>query len=129
MKRVLVLCTGNSCRSQMAEGIWKSCGWDAHSAGSKPSGHVHPMAIEAMGEIDIDISTHRSKSVSEFDGQMFDVAVTVCDNAREACPIFPGARAYLHWPFRDPVHGGIADFREVRDQIRERIRNYLSTGE
>jgi len=112
----------------MAEGIFASMGWDAHSAGSRPSGSVHPMAIEAMGEIDIDISKNRSKPVSEFDGQAFDLVVTVCDNAREACPIFPNAKTDLHWPFRDPVHGGIEDFRDVREQIRDRIREYVSTG-
>ncbi len=89
--RVLVLCTGNSCRSQMAEGLFRVLGsgkWESYSAGSKPSGYVHPLAIEAMKERDIDISSGVSKSVDEFSGQEFDLVVTVCDNANEACPFF-----------------------------------------
>ena len=106
MKRVLVLCTGNSCRSQMAEGWFRELGngqWEAHSAGSRPSGYVHPLAIVAMEEVQIDIADGRSKSVDDFAGQEFDLVVTVCDHAHEACPHFPGAKTRFHWPFDDPA--------------------------
>ena len=106
MKSVLVLCTGNSCRSQMAEALFpmlSSGTWTSESAGSRPSGYVHPLAIKAMAELDCDLSANTSKSVEQFQGQEFDLVVTVCDNAREACPTFPGARQLLHWPFDDPA--------------------------
>ncbi len=136
-KRALVLCTGNSCRSQMAEGLWKQLGgteWECHSAGSKPAGYVHPMAIAVMSEIGVDISHHRSKHVDEFIGEPFDVVVTVCDSARESCPVFPGAKAMAHWPLDDPAAAPgaeeqrIAVFRSVRDEIKERISRLLATG-
>lgn len=135
MKRVLILCTGNSCRSQMAEALWRQIAqgtWESFSAGSRPSGYVHPKAIEAMRELDVDISAYRSKSVNEFDGQPFDLVVTVCDNAREACPFFPGAKETLHWPFFDPAEatGGNEEqmvvFRRVRDEIADGIRVHLA---
>lgn len=135
MKRVLILCTGNSCRSQMAEGLWRELGageWEAVSAGSKPAGYVHPLAVQAMAEIGIDLSQGASKSVDEFAGQRFDLVVTVCDNARDACPVFPGADLTLHWPFDDPAHAvgteaeRRGEFRRVRDEIRSTISNYLS---
>lgn len=134
MKRVLILCTGNSCRSQMAEGLWRQLGaghWESFSAGSKPAGYVHALAIEAMREIGIDLSAARSKHVEEFAGQSFDLVVTVCDNARETCPICPGAKQTLHWPFDDPAHAeGSAEqklvaFRDARDKIRRRIASFL----
>jgi arsenate reductase (thioredoxin) len=134
-KRVLILCTGNSCRSQMAEGLWRMLSkgaWESYSAGSKPAGYVHPMAIEVMQEIDADLSHTRSKHVDEFAGQSFDLVVTVCDSAKEACPVFPGAKQMLHWPFDDPAHAtGSADeirnvFRRVRQEITEKIQAYLS---
>src|SRR5512140_154443 len=109
MKRVLILCTGNSCRSQMAEALWRelSAGqWEVHSAGSHPAGYVHPLAIRAMREIGIDVSGAVSKSVAEFADQGFDCVVTVCDHAREACPVLPGARQTLHWSLPDPVTSG-----------------------
>lgn len=133
-KRVLILCTGNSCRSQMAEGLWRRLAagtWESYSAGSKPAGYVHPLAMEAMREIGIDLSAARSKHVDEFAGQAFDLVVTVCDNARETCPIFPGAKQTLHWPFDDPAQAEgsaeqkVAVFRDVRDQIRRRIASFL----
>lgn len=135
MKRVLILCTGNSCRSQMAEGLWRELGageWEAVSAGSKPAGYVHPLAVQAMAEIGIDLSHGESKSVEPFADQRFDVVVTVCDNARDACPLFPGAGQTLHWPFDDPAHAvgtdeeRMAEFRRVRDEIRSAIQAYLS---
>jgi arsenate reductase len=127
-KRVLILCTGNSARSQMAEGILRHDGGDkfeVESAGVNPS-QVRPEAIEAMREIDIDISSHRSKSAEEFVGQDFDYIITVCDNARETCPFFPGAAERIHQSFEDPPALGAVDhdstiaiFRRVRDEIRE----------
>ncbi|MGD9713822.1 MAG: arsenate reductase ArsC [Thermomicrobiales bacterium] len=137
MKRVLILCTGNSCRSQMAETIWESLGngeWESESAGSKPSGYVHPLAIRAMQELDIDISQNTSKSLEQFRDQSFDLVVTVCDNAKESCPVFPGAKETLHWPFDDPADATGTDdekmvvFRRVRDEIKDTIQTYLSTG-
>src|SRR5688500_8164105 len=97
--RVLILCTGNSCRSQMAEALWENLGegsWEAESAGSRPSGYVHPLAIQVMTELGIDISQYASKSLDQFRDQLFDLVVTVCDNAKEACPVFPGAKQTLH---------------------------------
>lgn len=135
MKRVLVLCTGNSCRSQMAEALWRDLGrgeWETHSAGSNPAGYVHPLAVKVMGEVGTDLSRHESKALEQFRDQPFDVVVTVCGNAQEACPAFPGAKQMLHWPFDDPAHAEgsedakLAVFRQVRDQIRDRISRYLS---
>ena len=137
MKRVLILCTGNSCRSQMAETLWETLGdgeWESESAGSKPSGYVHPLAIRAMQELDIDISQNTSKSLEQFRDQSFDLVVTVCDNAKESCPVFPGAKETLHWPFDDPADATGTDdekmvvFRRVRDEIKDTIQNYLTTG-
>jgi len=130
-KRVLILCTGNSCRSQMAEGWWRKLGgddWDAFSAGSKPVGFVHPLAVEAMREVDVDLSAYTSKHVDEFVARPFDLVVTVCDSAREACPTLPGATQVKHWPFEDPAAAGddrLAQFRRVRDEIAIAIRTYL----
>ncbi len=132
-KRVLILCTGNSARSQMGEGLFRHLAgerFEVFSAGTKPS-TVRPEAIAVMGELGIDISGHRSKSVDEFIGQQLDYVITVCDNARESCPIFPGTTQRLHWPFEDPaaVAGSeeerTAAFRKVRDQIRTRINVFL----
>lgn len=134
-KRVLILCTGNSCRSQMAEALWVWLGegeWESKSAGSNPSGYVHPLAIKAMQELDIDISNNVSKHLDQFLQEEFDLVITVCDNAQESCPIFPGARETLHWPFEDPAlatgteEEKMAVFREVRDQIRQWIEKCLS---
>ena len=130
-KRVLILCTGNSARSQMAEGILRNDGGEKYevlSAGVNP-GFVRPEAILVMKEIGIDISDARSKSVEEFDGQEFDYVITVCDNAKEACPIFPGNMIRIHQNFEDPPASGVGDdegrlsiFRRVRDEIREWFR-------
>ena len=131
-KRVLVLCTGNSARSQMGEGLFRHEGrgaFEVSSAGTKPT-HVRPEAIAVMKELGIDISGHRSKSVNEFDGQSFDYVVTVCDNARDSCPIFPGAVQRIHWSIEDPaaVQGSeterLAAFRRIRDQIHERVKAF-----
>ncbi len=132
-KKVLILCTGNSARSQMAEGLFRQEAGDAYevfSAGTRPA-QVRPEAIAVMREIGIDISGHRSKSVDEFTGERLDLVITVCDNANETCPVFPGAAPRLHWPFQDPaaVAGSEeqrkAAFRAIRDQIHARIRAFL----
>lgn len=132
--RVLFLCTGNSCRSHMAEGLLRRLGGDRFevcSAGSRPTGQVHPLAVVVMSELDIDLVGHRSKHLDEFRGQPFDYVITVCDHAREACPLFPGAARQLHWGFDDPAdaRGSEADqqrvFRRVRDEIRHRLRRFL----
>ena len=129
-KRVLILCTGNSARSQMAEGLLRSMAGDrfeVESAGVAPSS-VRPEAITAMADLGIDISSHRSKSVDEFTDQEFDYVITVCDNARETCPVFPAEAERIHWSFDDPaaVEGTdeqkLTAFRRVRDEIRERLK-------
>ena len=134
MKRVLILCTGNSCRSQMAEGLWNHLAeglWQAESAGSQPSGYVHPLAIRVMAEWRIDISQQLSKSVDDCLDRSFDLVVTVCDGAREACPIFPQDITILHWPFEDPANASgteserLTVFRSVRDRMRQQIEQYL----
>jgi len=136
-KRVLILCTGNSARSQMAEGLWNKYGkgtWEAQSAGSSPAGYVHPMAIKTMAEIGIDIGGGRSKHVDDVSGQSFDLVVTVCDNVKEACPVLPGAKERLHWPFDDPAaaEGGgtekLRAFRRVRDEIAAKVRGYVAAS-
>lgn len=132
-RKVLILCTGNSARSQMAEGLLRHEAGDrfeVHSAGTRPAS-VRPEAIAVMDEIGIDISGHRSKSVDEFAGREIDYVITVCDNAKEACPIFPAKTLRMHWPFEDPaaVQGSDAErkaaFRTVRDQIHGRIMVFL----
>lgn len=128
---VLILCTGNSARSQMAEGLLRDIAGDrfeVESAGVAPS-FVRPEAIEAMREIGIDISQHRSKSVDEFAGQSFDYVITVCDNANQQCPMFPGKAERIHWSIADPaeVTGDeqerLAAFRSARDDLRERLKS------
>ncbi len=134
VKRVLILCTGNSCRSQMAEALWERLGkgaWESESAGSKPSGYVHPLAIRAMQELGVDLASHTSKSFTQFQDQKFDLVITVCDNAKESCPVFPGAKETLHWPFDDPADATGTDdekmivFRRVRDEIQDKVRAFL----
>ena len=133
MERVLFLCTHNSARSQMAEGLLRAWGGDrfeAHSAGVVAT-EVRPLAIRAMAEAGIDISAQTSKALDVYLGQAFDRAITVCDDAREACPFFPGARTQLHWSFDDPSAATgseeerLAVFRRVRDEIGARIRAEL----
>jgi len=136
-KRVLILCTGNSARSQMAEGLLRHDAADRFevaSAGVEPS-HVRPQAIEAMREVGIDISKHRSKSVDEFTGEKFDYVITVCDNANEQCPVFPGNTKRIHLSFEDPAAASgdledrLAVFRRVRDQIRLRFQNLIADSQ
>jgi len=135
-RRVLFLCTHNSARSQMAEGLLRELGgsgFEAHSAGTEAT-HVRPLAIRAMQEIGIDIGAQRSKALDEYAGQPFDLVVTVCDEAREACPYFPGARAQIHWSLPDPSkatgteESRLAVFRGVRDELRRRIGRELLAG-
>ena len=133
-KRVLILCTGNSARSQMAEGLLRhdaGRAYQAFSAGTKPS-HVRPEAIAVMGEIGIDISGQRSKSVEEFAGQEIDYVITVCDNAKENCPLFPARTRRIHWSVEDPAAVGgpesarLETFRRIRDELRARLRGFAS---
>ena len=133
-KRILILCTGNSARSQMAEGLLRelSAGRvEVVSAGVAP-GCVRLEAIEVMREIGIDISEHRSKSVDEFAGQEFDYVITVCDNANQQCPIFPGKTERIHWSIEDPAAAEgdeiarLDVFRRVRDELRERLKPLFS---
>ncbi len=130
--RVLILCTGNSARSQIAEGLLRHDAGDrfeVFSAGAKPS-QVRPEAIAAMREVGIDLSDHRSKHVDEFAGQHFDYVLTVCDHANEVCPVFPQATTKLHHSFDDPAactgteEEKLASFRRVRDELREHLRNF-----
>jgi len=130
-KKVLFICTHNSARSQIAEGLLRSLyedRFDAYSAGTHPSS-VNPYAIKVMKEIDIDISNHYSKSIEEFRGMKFDFVITVCDNAKEACPFFPDGVKYLHKSFNDPSQFKgtreemLSTFRHTRDEIKEWIDN------
>src|SRR6185503_16260982 len=123
---VLILCTGNSCRSHLAEGILRAVAGDLFeiaSAGSKPAGYVHPKAIVVMKEAGIDISGHTSKHMNEFLDRRVNTVITVCGNADQACPVFPGQVNRYHWGFEDPAHATgseeqvLAEFRRVRDQI------------
>ncbi|MCS7202360.1 MAG: arsenate reductase ArsC [Dictyoglomus sp.] len=133
MKKVLFICTHNSARSQMAEGLMNALYKDkflAFSAGTDPKG-VNPLAIEVMKEIGIDISHHRSKSIEEFRGESFDYVVTVCDSAKEKCPFFPGGKKYIHKGFMDPssFEGSYEEkleiFRKVRDEIKKWLEEYF----
>jgi len=131
--RILFLCTHNSARSQMAEGLLRHLAGDrfeVHSAGTEAA-HVRPLAIRAMGESGIDISGQESKTLEVYLGQPFEYVITVCDEANEACPFFPGAKNRLHWSFEDPSRADgseeeqLAVFRRVRDEIRQRIEQEL----
>ena len=130
---VLILCTGNSCRSHLAEGILRQAAGDlveVASAGSKPAGYVHPLAIRALGEIGIDISAHTSKHLNDFTASPVETVITVCGNADQVCPVFPGQMNRHHWPFDDPAHATgseeekMAVFRRVRDEIRRVFTAY-----
>jgi arsenate reductase len=136
MQRVLFLCTHNSARSQMAEGMlraWAGNQYQAFSAGTEAT-EVRPLAIRAMAELGIDISGQSSKTVQSFAGEEFDYAITVCDDGREACPYFAGATHQVHWSFDDPSAAigteeeRLATFRRVRDEIAERVREFAGRG-
>lgn len=130
---ILILCTGNSCRSHMAEGILRAASeglFLVASAGSKPAGYVHPLAIQALSEIGIDISHHTSKHMNEFLQQPVETVITVCGNADQVCPHYPGQVHRYHWPFDDPAHATGSEqermevFRRVRDEIRRVFEAY-----
>jgi len=130
--RVLILCTGNSARSQMAEGLLRheaGSVYEVFSAGTKPT-HVRSEAVAVMREVGIDISSHRSKSVDEFAGQALDYVITVCDHAKESCPVFPGKTKRIHWSIEDPAAAQgseeerLAAFRRVRDELRARLQAF-----
>ena len=134
-KQVLILCTGNSCRSQMAEGLinhYLGDTWQAYSAGTDPSGYVHPLAIKAMSDLGIDLAENRSKSTDEFRDMALDQVITVCDDAAENCPLWLGSGNVTHIGFPDPAKATGTDqeifavFRQVRDDIREQVLSYLS---
>ena len=131
--RMLVICTGNSCRSQMAEGFLRDLTHgkvEVFSAGTHPT-YVHPIAIRVMKEIGIDMSQHSSKSAELFKNEELDYVITVCDHAREVCPTFPGAKKIFHTPFDDPVmffgeeENRLSKFRQVRDQIRTSMNEFV----
>jgi arsenate reductase len=130
---VLILCTGNSCRSHLAEGLLRQFAGDfieVASAGSKPAGYVHPLAIQVMREAGLDISLHTSKHMNEFLSREVETVITVCGNADQVCPMFPGQSNRHHWPFEDPAHAvgteeeKLAVFRRVRDEIAAAFHAY-----
>jgi arsenate reductase (thioredoxin) len=132
---VLILCTGNSCRSHMAEGILRAAAGDlveVHSAGSKPAGYVHPKAIAVLAEIGIDLSTHSSKHMNTFLDRPIATVITVCGKADQVCPMYPGQAHRHHWGFDDPAHATgtedeiLAEFRRVRDEIRRVFEAYAA---
>ena len=132
---ILILCTGNSCRSHLAEGILRAAVGEAAevaSAGSDPAGYLHPMAVEVMKEIEIDISAHTSKHLDEFLQREVNTVITVCGNADQACPIFPGQAEKHYWPFNDPAKATGSEeeiravFRRVRDEIRVKFEAYAA---
>lgn len=132
---VLILCTGNSCRSHLAEGILRAAAGDlvdVYSAGSKPAGYVHPKAIQVMREIGLDISGHTSKHMNEFLTRPITTVITVCGNADQACPMFPGQVNRHHWGFDDPAHATgtdeeiLAQFRRVRDAVKLTFEAYAA---
>ena len=128
---ILILCTGNSCRSHMAEGILREVAGNVlnvQSAGSAPTGSVHPLAILTLGEIGIDISSHTSKHMNEFLSANVETVITVCDNADQVCPSFPGQSYRHHWPFPDPAkaEGTEAEIRNIFEQVRDDIRRVFT---
>ena len=131
--KILILCTGNSCRSQMAEGFLKSFDkkLEVYSAGTKPASKVNPNSVKVMEEDGIDISSQYPQDVNEFVNQSFDYVITVCDNAKEVCPVFNGeVKQQLHIPFEDPYEATgteeevLAVYRRVRDEIKERFKRF-----
>jgi arsenate reductase len=132
---VLILCTGNSCRSHMAEGILRAAAGDildVHSAGSKPAGFVHPLAIRALAEIGLDIRGHHSKHMNAFLDRPIETVITVCGKADQVCPVYPGQVRRLHWPFDDPAHASGTEeeqmvvFRRVRDGLKAKCEAWAA---
>ena len=132
-KKVLFICTGNACRSQMAEGLLRNMAdekFEVYSAGSHPS-RVHPLSIRVMNEIDIDITHHTSDPIDKYFGEGIDYIITLCDNAREFCPTFPGKAKKIHWSVDDPFrswkndHKIIGRYRKTRDELQERIEQFI----
>ncbi|HWP82740.1 MAG TPA: arsenate reductase ArsC [Bacteroidota bacterium] len=135
MVRVLILCTGNSARSQISEGLFRRLGgkeFEVHSAGTHPAGYIHPLAIETMKERGIDITSQKSKSLSLYVGQSFDYVITVCDDAYQECPVFPGAGKQIHWSTPDPSFepGGLEKqreaFRKTITTLETRIKELIA---
>ena len=135
VKRVLILCTGNSARSQIAEGLFRHLGgneFEVHSAGTHPAGIVHPQAVETMKERGIDISGQRSKSLDGYVNERFDYVITVCDDANQECPVFPGPTKRIHWSTPDPSFGGGSEqdrksaFAATISILEARITNFLN---
>ena len=130
--KILVICTGNSARSQMAEGFLKHYKkeWEVYSAGTKPKS-LNPLAVEVMSEKGIDLSGYKSKSIDLFLNKKFDYIITVCDNAKESCPVFPGNAKYLHWSLKDPAAAKgtkeekLAAFRKIRDKIQNKVLEFI----
>lgn len=129
-RRMLIVCTGNSCRSQMAEALAQELAgpdWEVASAGSHPAGYVHRYAIMAMAEVGVDLASRRSKGMSEFADIWFDYVITVCDHAKGSCPVFPNAGKTFHWPTDDPAAmlddeaAGIAVARRIRGELKEKL--------
>jgi arsenate reductase (thioredoxin) len=134
-RRVLILCTGNSARSQMAEGWLRELAGDdfeVFSAGTEPKESVHPLAVQVMADVGVNIAEQRPKSLQQYLGQPWDFIITVCDRANETCPIFPGDHERIHWSFEDPAAATGSDlerravFRRVRDEILQRIRLFVA---
>ena len=128
-RKILFLCTGNSCRSQMAEGFAHQMGWDAYSAGTKPEIQVNPFAINVMAEIGVDISHHTPEPISKYLDENFDIVATLCDNARETCPVFTGVSKHqIHNGFIDPADatGSDGEITEVYRQVRDEIRDWVT---
>ena len=133
-QKVIFICTENSCRSQMGEGLLRNMAgdkYDVFSAGLKP-GFINPNAIKVMNELGVDISKHTSDDVTKYVGDEFDYIITVCDNANESCPIFPGKGKRIHWSFKDPADAVgneeevLDEFRKVRDQIKSTLKQFIS---
>ena len=132
--KVIFICTGNSCRSQMAEGLLRYMAGDrfeVFSAGSHPS-HLHPASIIVMAELGIDISNHSADSIDEYLDKDIDIVISVCDNARQVCPVFPGDVQQIHWSIDDPFHGWGAEpsdlipYRETRETLKDRLESFIN---
>ena len=132
-RKIIFICTGNACRSQIAEGLLRNLASDkfsVFSAGSHPS-QVHPMSVAVMEEVGIDISHHTSDPISDYVDHGIDIVITVCDNAKQACPVFPGNVEHIHWSIEDPFNGwdfdplDLDNFRKVREEINSRIKDFL----